>query len=215
MAEEGVSFGRITRIYREETSKNTLTKLEADFYDKLNEYYKDLKSRVDKEISKDPHASKAVLLQDEFRKVKQKRDQIYRARERKIVLMASAKVGGTEVDTKVLTKDERILFNKLVDNLEAARQDIFSDVKVPAVKEKKKPKEEKKPEEPAPPKKETEPEEVEDGMAVVQVLEDIPPFAGIDVTYELKKEEVVTLPMKVARILSQSGKAKLLEISNP
>ena len=215
MAEEGVSFGRITRIYREETSKNTLTKLEADFYDKLNDYYKDLKSRVDKEISKDPHASKAVLLQDEFRKVKQKRDQIYRARERKIVLMASAKVGGTEVDTKVLTKDERILFNKLVDNLEAARQDIFSDVNAPAVKEKPKPKEEKKLEEPAPPKKEAEPEEVEDGTAVVQVLEDIPPFAGIDVTYELKKEEVVTLPMKVARILSQSGKAKLLEISNP
>jgi DNA replication initiation complex subunit (GINS family) len=215
MAEEGVNFGRITRIYREETSKNTLTKLEADFYDKLNEYYQDLKSRADKELSKDPHASKAVLLQDEFRKVKQKRDQIYRARERKIVLLASAKVGGTEVDTKVLTKDEKVLFDKLVENLRTAREGILSDVKSAPRKDKPKPKEEKKPEEPAPPKKEAEPEEPEESMAVIQVLEDIPPFAGIDVTYELKKEEVVTLPMKVARILSQSGKAKLLEISNP
>lgn len=215
MAEEGVSFERITRIYREETSKNTLTKLEADFYDKLSEYYEDLKSRANDELSKDPHASKAVLLQDEFRKVKQKRDQIYRARERKIVLMASAKVGGTEVDTKVLTKNEKALFEKLVENLKGAREGIFSHVKSPSKKEKPKPKEEKKPEEPASPKKETEPEESEESLAVIQVLEDIPPFAGIDVTYELKKEEVVTLPMKVARILSESGKAKLLEISNP
>ncbi len=215
MAEEGMSFERVTRIYREEKGKNTLVKLEADFYEKLNEYVEDLKNRANKELSKDPHASKAVLLQDEFRKVKQKRDQIYRARERKIVLMASARVGGTEVDVNVLTKGEKVMFENLVKELEVARERIFSNSEPIPKKEKPKPKEEKKAEEPAPPKKEPKTEESEEGTAVIQVLEDIPPFAGIDVTYELKKEEVVTLPMKVARILSESGKAKLLEISNP
>ncbi len=213
MAEEGVSFERITRIYREETGKSTLTKLEADFYEKMKEYYEDLKSRANKELSNDPHSSKAVLLQDEFRKVKQKRDQIYRARERKIVIMASAKVGGTEVDTNVLAKGEKVLFERLVEELKGAREQIFQgSAPSPKMKEKPKSKTEKKAEEPAPPKKKERTEGSEDTLAVIQVLEDIPPFAGIDVTYELKKEEVVTLPMKVARILSDSGKARVLEI---
>lgn len=214
MAEEGVSFERITRIYREETSKSTLTKLEADFYDKLNEYFEDLKSRANKEISKDAHSSKAVLLQDEVRKINQKRDQIFRARERKIVLMASSKVGGTEVDTKVLTRNEKALFALLVQNLRGARSEIFGEEKA---SKKAEPEPEKKVERkmPEPPKKELITEDQEEGTAVIKVLEDIPPFAGIDVTYELKKEEIVTLPMKVATILSESGKAKVLEISNP
>lgn len=215
MAEEGVSFERITRIYREETSKSTLTKLEADFYDKMNAYIEDLKSRANKELSKDAHAPKAVMLQDEVRKVNQKRDQIYRARERKIVLMASSKVGGTEVDTKVLTKNEKALFGMMVENLKGARVEVFGGEKPPPTKVKPKTEKKAKSKEPAPPKGETKTEDSEDGTAVIQVLEDIPPFAGIDVTYELKKEEVVTLPMKVARILSESGKAKVLEISNP
>ena len=215
MAEEGVNFERITRIYREETNKSTLTKLEADFYNKMNAYFEDLKSRANEEISKDAHSSKAVMLQDEVRKVNQKRDQIYRARERKIILMASSKVGGTEVDTKVLTKNEKALFGLLVENLKDARQEIFAGEK-PAPK-RAAPKPEKKVEkkEPVPPKKEVKSEDPAEGTAVIKVLEDIPPFAGIDVTYELKKDEVVTLPMKVARILSESGKAKVLEISNP
>ncbi len=215
MAEEGVSFERITRIYREETSKSTLTKLEADFYDKMNAYFEDLKSRANEEISKDAHSSKAVMLQDEVRKVGQKRDQIYRARERKIILMASSKVGGTEVDTKVLTRNEKALFGLLVENLKGARQEIFAGEKPAPERAAPKPEKEVEKKEPAPPKKETKTEDSEESTAVIKVLEDIPPFAGIDVTYELKKEEVVTLPMKVARILSESGKAKVLEISNP
>jgi DNA replication initiation complex subunit (GINS family) len=215
MAEEGVNFERITRIYREETSKSTLTKLEADFYEKMNSYFEDLKSSANKEISKDAHSPKAVMLQDEVRKVNQKRDQIYRARERKIVLMASSKVGGTEVDTKVLTKNEKTLFGILVEDLKGARQQIFVGEKPPTKKAAPKPEKKVEKKEPAPPMKEVKTEDAEEGTAVIKVLEDIPPFAGIDVTYELKKEEVVTLPMKVARILSESGKAKVLEISNP
>ncbi|UCD92908.1 MAG: hypothetical protein JSV43_03035 [Methanobacteriota archaeon] len=214
MAEEGISFERITRIYREETGKNTLTKLEMDFYGKLNDYVEDLKSRTDEELAKDPHSSKAILLQNELRKISQKRDQIYRSRERKIVLMASAYVGGTEVDTGVLTKNERVLFEKLVEDLKNAREDVFSGEGIPMEEEvKEAPKAESEKEEPQ--KEEPKEEKPEEEVAVVQALEDIPPFAGIDVTYELKKEEVVTLPKKVAKILTESGKAKLLEINNP
>lgn len=214
MAEEGISFERITRIYREETGKNTLTKLEMDFYQKLNDYIEDLKSRTDEELARDPHSSKAILLQNELRKISQKRDQIYRTRERKVAIMASAHVGGTEVDTKVLAKNERGLFEKLVDDLRNAREEVFSEENSVTKKEERKAPE-PEPEEEEPPKVEAKKEETEEGLAVVQALEDIPPFAGIDVTYELKKEEVVTLPKKVAKILTESGKAKMLDIDNP
>jgi len=42
---------------------------------------------------------------------------------------------------------------------------------------------------------------------LLRVLEDLPPFAGIDRDYELHKEDVVTLPATMAEILIKSNKA--------
>lgn len=210
MAEEGITFGRITRIYREETGRNTLTKLEPDFYEKLNEYIAVLRSRAGSEIANNPHSSKALLLQDELRKIVKKRDQIYRVRERKIVLMASAYVGGTEIDTRILTRSEKDLFERLVRDLKVSREKMLStEKKEPGKGE---PVEQRSEELES--QKELSGNEGQADLAVVQVLEDIPPFAGIDVTYELRKEEVVTLPKKVAKILAESGKARVLEIGD-
>ena len=47
---------------------------------------------------------------------------------------------------------------------------------------------------------------------VVHVLEDLPPFAGIDTTYRLKKEDVVTLPKTLAKILVDRGKARIVQM---
>ncbi len=48
---------------------------------------------------------------------------------------------------------------------------------------------------------------------LVHVLEDLPPFAGIDTTYRLKKEDVVTLPKTIAQILVDRGKARIVQMS--
>jgi len=48
---------------------------------------------------------------------------------------------------------------------------------------------------------------------LVHVLEDIPPFAGIDTTYRLKKEDVVTLPKTIAKILVDRGKARIVQVA--
>src|SRR2546422_514263 len=47
---------------------------------------------------------------------------------------------------------------------------------------------------------------------LVHVLEDLPPFAGIDTTYRLKKEDVVTLPKTIAEILVGRGKARIVQM---
>ena len=49
-------------------------------------------------------------------------------------------------------------------------------------------------------------------VVVVHVLEDIPPFAGLDVSYHLRKEDVVTLPRGIAKVLIDRGKARLVQV---
>jgi DNA replication initiation complex subunit (GINS family) len=46
-----------------------------------------------------------------------------------------------------------------------------------------------------------------ENYAVVRIIEDIPPFAGLDGEYNLKKEDVISLPKNIAKILCDKGKA--------
>src|SRR5207247_11447030 len=48
-------------------------------------------------------------------------------------------------------------------------------------------------------------------LVIVHVLEDIPAFAGIDAKYTLKKEDVVTLPRALAKVLMDRGKVRLVQ----
>jgi len=223
--EEEVNFERVTKVYREESGKKTLVALEADFYDKLASYIARLDESANKEVQKDPNSPKALLLQDELRKVRKRRDQIFTYRERKLALLASSRASGAEVDVPNLPAQERGLFDSMVALLAKSRADAFgrSPLAAPA-------------ESPTPPspgarrevaKKEPERMKVvraEDTKRVmvppslkdhvlVHVLEDLPPFAGIDTTYRLKKEDVVTLPKTIAQILVDRGKARIVQMS--
>ncbi len=46
----------------------------------------------------------------------------------------------------------------------------------------------------------------------VQILEDLPPLAGKNVNYHLRKDDVVTLPREIASVLCKKNKAKMIEI---
>jgi DNA replication factor GINS len=52
-----------------------------------------------------------------------------------------------------------------------------------------------------------EPQRLVDEYLVLRILEDIPTFAGPDRDYRLSKEDVVTLPVTIARALIGKGKA--------
>lgn len=47
-----------------------------------------------------------------------------------------------------------------------------------------------------------------EGVVILRILEDIPPFAGPGGTYRLGKEDVVTLPSGIGRALIKRGKAE-------
>ena len=98
--EEDVNFERVTKVYREESGKKTLVNLEANFYDKLAAYIARLDQGANAEAQKDPNSPKALLLQDELRKVRKRRDQIFTYRERKLALLASSRASGAEVEVR-------------------------------------------------------------------------------------------------------------------
>jgi DNA replication initiation complex subunit (GINS family) len=199
--------------------------LEADFYDKLAAYIARLDESANKESQKDPNSPKALLLQDELRKVRKRRDQIFTYRERKLALLASSRASGADVDVPNLPAQERVLFDEVVALLKKARTDAFGGSPFGAERASAPPATES--ERPAAPQKEPERMKVVRAAdtkrvpvapslkdhVLVHVLEDLPPFAGIDTTYRLKKEDVVTLPKTVAQILVDRGKARIIQMS--
>ncbi len=224
--EEEVNFERVTKVYREEGGKKTLVALEQDFYDKLAAYVKWLEEGANKEAQANPNSPKALMLQDELRKVLKRREQIFTYRERKLALLASSKASGAEIEMLTLPRQDRILFDAMVSLLVQTRSDAFggspfgseplpadassettpapsgqppkkaASMKVLSSEETKKPKV-------APSLKD---------HVLVHVLEDLPPFAGLDTTYSLKKEDVVTLPKTIAEILVNRGKARIVQM---
>ena len=52
------------------------------------------------------------------------------------------------------------------------------------------------------------PPQTKEGIVILRILEDIPPFAGLGGTYRLGKEDVVTLPSGIGRALIKRGKAE-------
>lgn len=212
--DEEVDFERITKVYREESQQKALTILEPDFYRKLNAYVERLEEGLRKETSSNPDSPKASMLRDELRKVTKKREQIFQYRERKIALLASLSASGAEVELKGVTTEEKGVFESLVDVLKRARGETFSARAAPQrtdrVAEVERPSEK----EGGVAKAGTGPAvSVERDLVLVRILEDIPPFAGVDRTYCLRKEDVVTLPKAIASVLTQKGKARVVEVA--
>lgn len=211
-----VDFERITQVYREESSKKQLIELEPDFYDAANEYLKRLERETARASGENATAPKTQFLQDELRKARKRLEQIYQYRERKIALLAQSKVSGVETELKGITVQEQVLFEKLVLALDDSRKLIFGGPQATEQRAEA-PRVERTRQEPGtttqPPRPVPEPAVPTQRKTVtVYVLEDVPPFAGIDVTYRLMKEDVVSMPEEYANVLVKRGKARVVEV---
>ncbi len=226
--EEEVNFDRVTKVYREEGGKKTLVALEEGFYDKLADYVKRLQDGASKEAQANPNSPKALLLQDELRKVLKRRDQIFVYRERKLALLASSRASGADVEMLTLPRQDRELFDRMVALMTKSRQDAFGGSPFgsePGAAAETPPLAAPQPE-PTPERKaaggmrvlsseETKKPRTAPSLkdhVIVHILEDLPPFAGLDTTYHLKKEDVVTLPKTIAEVLVSRGKARLIQM---
>jgi len=202
MAEEPVNFERVTKLYREESGKKSLTPLEPDFWDKVARYVASLEGDLAAARGKDPNSKASMLLQDELRKVTQKREQIYQYRERKLALLAGQIAGGANTETRGLTRPEQELLQRLVALLSETRKAAFHPAAPTPVAFAQAPAA-------AQPVASSAAEPPPKGV-IVHVLEDVPPFAGPDGTYRLKKEDVVMVHPSIAKVLAERGKARVV-----
>lgn len=200
--EEEVTFERITRVYRDESSKKMLTHLEPDFYDKMNRYLRGLETELAAERQKDANSKATMLLQDELQKAKTKREQISQFRERKLALLASQRAAGADVELRGLAKPEQDLLERLVEILANHRREALGLAAKPAIAS------ETTSGPVRPPSTRGTPSSPRG--VLLHILEDIPPFAGPDGTFRLKKEDLVTLPAQLAKVLVERGKARIV-----
>ena len=199
--EEPLTFEKITEVYRNEKQQKQLYPLPRVFYEQLRSYLAQREQELTEEARKDPNSVQSTLLRDDIKKVRKKWDQICQARERKLVLFAAEKVSGGEVSLKDLAREEETLFARLVEVLGDFRREAFEGLLSAQVI--------------APRSAPLEGAGALGGKAAEEllplwVLEDLPPFVGIDSTHRLMKNDFVALPKSVARILIDKKKARTL-----
>jgi DNA replication initiation complex subunit (GINS family) len=212
MTGDETGFAEISDVHRKERQSGSLTKLPNDFYERSEAYLAKLRETYDTEC-KNPSSPKAMMLQDEIKKTEKRIKQIYEMREGKIAHAALACASGSAHPDN-MTKRDKALFDELVEALSFYRYSFELRAPKSRVQEKVEisimPKMEcqtqfVEPKDVAPQ------QQVIPAISVVHVLEDLPPFAGVDHTYNLKKDDVISLPAQYASLLSSKGKVKIVE----
>lgn len=228
--DEDFSFETIAQVYREERGSTTLTKLPLHFYQRLTQYLERLHNSYLEERKNDPSSPKSIMLEDEYNKAQKRSFQIYEHRERKIILLALQAANGGKPNLNTMTKMEKNAFDTLVDTLLKNRSRILSkseedacETKTFLHKEKKVDKIEIKDEigglsdtnieENMKTKKGAESfiDDIEKENPIILILEDMPSFETGERTFNLKKDDVITLPKKFAKILCRHGKARVIK----
>jgi DNA replication initiation complex subunit (GINS family) len=211
MTGDEIGFSEISDVLRNERRSKTMTKLPVNFYTRAEEHLQKLRDEHCAAILITNNPS-SMMLWDQISKLDKRLKHIYEIRERKITLAAlDNMVGAPQPDN--MTKKDKALYEQLVGTLTAFRnhselQDCPPPVKAPELR----------PE----PEKFTQPKLVEPEPAmeiiasapeetiIVHVLEDIPTFVGLNNTYDLKKDDMVTLPSQFASLLSSKGKVRIV-----
>lgn len=228
--DETFNFETIAHVYREEHKSTTLTKLPLHFYQQLGDYLEKLRETYLEERTNDPTSPKTMMLEDEYSKAQKRASQIYEHRERKIVLLALQAANGGKPNIKLMTEEERKTFENVVDTLSKNRSRILlkkekdacesktfltseqNQLKVEAEKE-------TNDIDAAHVVEETEVkqgsvtlfDDIQQENPVVLILEDIPSFVTEERTFNLKKDDAISLPREYAKILCKHGKARVIQ----
>lgn len=227
--DEEFSFETIAKVYREERKSTTLTKLPNNFYRNLMDYIERLHQGYLSARKDDPTSPKTVMLEDEYFRSQKRAHQIYEYRERKVTTLALSAVNGGNPKTSSLTNEEKTAFKDIVETLTNNRGFILSVNERDACE----------PASFLAPEKDGTPSEVEgetgehdasffeeksenigsaempskklaDENQVILIMEDIPSFETEDRSFNLKKDDVITLPTKYASVLCRNEKARVI-----
>ncbi|UCF07727.1 MAG: DNA replication complex GINS family protein [Thermoplasmata archaeon] len=227
--DEEFTFETIARVYREERKSTTLTKLPPQFYPNLIEYVEHLRNSYYEARKEDPTSSKTMMLEDEYNRSDKRANQIYEYRERKITALALSAVNGGDPNISFLSPEEKKAFEEIVSTLSKNRLHILSIKEestceattfLPSEKISSPQESQEESEKTIPPITEGKSGETHDhgtmttehvqDNPVILILEDIPSFETEERTFNLRKDDVVSLPKKYANILCKNEKARVI-----
>jgi DNA replication initiation complex subunit (GINS family) len=180
-----LSYEELRDIQQKEKKSPYLSELRPDFYESLLARIKELEKECTQEEARDQSSPKLILLRDELKNTHQLLEDIYGSRESKIIKLAMSALRGGSAETKQMLPKELELFEQI--------KALLANTKVKILTK------EEEGSAPQPSTKE---------IVIVRITKDLPSFVGTDLqTYNLKREDVVTLPKETAEILIKQGNA--------
>lgn len=189
MTEEIITWETIRDIHREEKSSQKLSKLDANFFEKVQEYI----------------AKKEALGRDtnEIDNIKRIVEELINLRMKKIVTFSTY---GTQIEN--LTIKEKEIFESIKTIIDSYKSHIVN--LKPILKP-----EDVKPIQEVVIEKILEKEKVKlkTGKVIIKALDSIPDFVGLDLkTYSLRTGELITMHKEIADLLVKKGKAEYVNL---
>lgn len=206
-----LSLEEISNVERSEKKSPDLTKILPTFYTDLAKLIASMKSEWNAENRKDAGSAKAMTLRDDYRRLETKQKHIYEYRERKILLRAMNQLSEGKVNTANMIPGEEELFKKLVSLLAEERRKLFCE---PAVETRfiERMEENRTEDYQQTPVRPELPHNDKKDVVVLEILKEVPTFAGTDGSYTFRAGDVVGLPKDVADILQKNGLAKMVDV---
>lgn len=175
-----------------------LTKLQLDFYSELGEYLSKLEQEFQAEYKARPSSQKALLLREELERAKRLTELIYSEREEKILSAACSAARGGKPDLKHLSKEEKKLYDELLSSLTRTRAQLFRVGKA-EVRQKIATSQEAY--------------KIPENYTLVRASADLSFLGSDEVEYNIRKNDVISLPKATAELLCKNRKAELIAIN--
>jgi len=188
-----------------ERKEGRLTKLPLRFYERLKNLERQIRKIIEEAGGNAQRLEKAKA---DIRKFSDMKLELHKNRERKLTDLAREKVNGQNPNTENVHQNENEYLISLCEVIEKHRKKtLLNELPIhlddPRLKENV-----IEPEE----KITKEDESQNDEYIEIKVLEDLPTFTGMDAkNYTLKNNDIVSIPIYNARILSDAGKVRLVK----
>jgi len=204
MEEPSVSYKSLRKVQQAEQATAVLTKLETGYYRDVAAYLRALETSV----ASERQPQKSRVFSEELANTRKLVAGIYELREKKIVAAALVAARGGVPDIKNLAEEERPLYESLLQAIARARQDVLAEESPEPESTTPAPEPPKRP----PPATSSPPVSSEVSKAranphpMLRVTQNMPPFVGTDLrVYELRTDDVLTLPAEMAAPLLKRG----------
>lgn len=197
-----ITYETLFDMLRNEKHREELQKLDDSFFEDLIEYLTDKKALIaqdrDSELFSELEKEKTIKQLENIKKIVR---ELYERREKKILYMAliSSRTGSL-LDDSALLKEEKQLFDALIEVLNNSRVGVLFKV-LKAQRPELKPASKPKPEELESPKKEN---------TLVRFTHAVPKFLGkeLEVYGPFEEEDIANLPFEIADVLIKKDRAE-------